>query len=37
MKKHDNLGDYLRAKGWILYGMDSKLKFGDQLKNIRTI
>ena len=22
-----------RAKGWIMYGMDSKLKFGDQLKN----
>ena len=22
-----------RAKGWIMYGMDSKLKLGDQLKN----
>ena len=21
-----------RAKGWIVYGMDSKLKLGDQLK-----
>ena len=26
-----------RAKGWRMYGMDSKLKFGDQLKNFRTI
>ena len=26
-----------RAKGWIMYGMDSKLKSGDQLKNFRTI
>jgi hypothetical protein len=26
----------VRAKGWIMYGMDSKLKFGNQLKNFRT-
>ena len=26
-----------RAKGWIMYGMDSKLKFEDQLKNFGTI
>ena len=26
-----------RAKGWIMYGMDSKLKLKDQLKYFRTI
>ena len=26
-----------RAKGWIMYGIDSKLKLGKQLKNFRTI
>ena len=28
---------HYRAKGWRMYGMDSKLKFGNQLKNFRTI
>ena len=27
----------IRAKGWIMYGMDSKLKLEDQLKNLRKI
>ena len=26
-----------RAKRWRMYGMDSKLKLGDQLKNFKTI
>ena len=26
-----------RAKGWIEYGMDSKFKLGDLLKNFRTV
>ena len=24
-------------EGWLMFGMDSKLKFGDQLKSIRTV
>ena len=31
------VGGNQSAKGWIMYGMDSKLKLGDQLKNFRTI
>ena len=27
----------VRAKGWKKYGLDSKLKLEDQLKNLRTI
>ena len=26
----------IKAKGWIMYGIDSKLKFRDQLKIFRT-
>ena len=28
---------FLRAKGWIMYRMDSKFKLGDKLKNFKTI
>ena len=28
----DSLLLFFRAKGWIMYGMDSKLKLGEQLK-----
>ena len=27
----------IRAKGWTMYGMESNLKFGDQIKNFKTI
>ena len=27
----------IRAKGWIMYGMDSKLKLGDQLKKMEDL
>ena len=26
-----------KAKGWRMYGIDSKLKLGDQLENFKTI
>ena len=31
------LRTHLRANGWRMYGMDSKLKLEDQLKNFGTI